>query len=115
LGTRKPCIDDAIGIIELKTIAETIRATDAGIKGAEVDIVETRLADNIGGKAFSIFTGKLEDVLAAIRHAKDSIKNKENWLKDSIIPRLHEHMLQQLNETSRFSQVEHPFLEDGEI
>jgi microcompartment protein CcmL/EutN len=115
LGARKSGVDDAIATIELKTVASTVRAADAAIKGAEIDIVEIRIADRIGGKAFSILTGKLEDVLAAVKHAKDSLKDKNNWLQDTIVPRVHETLLQQLDIGTRFSQIEPIILKDGEL
>ena len=115
LGARKSGVDDAIATIELKTVAAIVRATDAAIKGAEVDIVEIRIADQIGGKAFSILTGKLEDILASVKHAKDSLKDQDNWIQDTIVPRVHETLLQQLEIGTRFSQIEPIVLEDGEL
>ncbi len=115
LGGRRQCSGDTIGIIELKTAAATIRATDAGIKGAKVNIVETRIADQIGGKAFSIFTGKIEDVQAAVNSAKSTITNHELWLNDSLVSRLHDGMARQIDGTSRFFQGEPISLQDGEL
>lgn len=115
LGARKSGLEDAIGIIELKTVSSTIKATDAGIKGADVDIVEMRIADRIGGKAFSIFTGKLEDVQASVIHAKQAIQKQDFWILDTVIPRVHDTLLQQLDISTRFSQIEPMVLEDGEL
>lgn len=115
LGGRRPCSGDTIGIIELKTAAATIRATDAGIKEAKVNIVETRIADQIGGKAFSIFTGKIADVAAAVDSAKSSVVNHELWLNDSVVSGLHEGMARQIDTTSRFFPEKPIILSDGEL
>ncbi|MCK4452704.1 MAG: BMC domain-containing protein, partial [Anaerolineae bacterium] len=44
-GGRVPRVTDALGVIETTTVAAAIHAADAGIKGAEVRLVEVRLAD----------------------------------------------------------------------
>jgi len=115
LGNKNPCEKDAIGVIETTTVATTIRAADAGIKGASVTILEMRLADGMGGKSFTIFSGAVEDVESAIEIAQNSIEKPEFWLNSTLIPRLDPEMVRQIETTTRFS-VGHPqILEDGEI
>ena len=57
---------EALGIVETRTVAATIGSADRGLKGAEVDLVELRLADRLGGKAYCIFSGTVADVEAAV-------------------------------------------------
>ena len=64
---------DALGIIETRTVAAAIAAADAGIKGAEVNLVEVRLADGLGGKGLVFFSGLVHDVEAAVRIAVECI------------------------------------------
>lgn len=115
LGARRAGVEDAISVIELKTVAATIRATDAAIKGADVEIVEIRLADHLGGRAFSILTGKLEDAIAAVKYAKKVVPNETLWIQDTVVPRVHATLLQHLQATTRFSQIEPAILTDGEL
>jgi microcompartment protein CcmL/EutN len=57
---------DAVGAIELGSIAATVRATDAALKAAEVRLVDLHLARGIGGKGYVVLTGPLSDVEAAV-------------------------------------------------
>ncbi|MFQ5423680.1 MAG: BMC domain-containing protein [Phycisphaerae bacterium] len=61
-----PWSGDTIGIIETSTLAATIQAADAAVKGASVNVVEIRLGDGLGGKGVAHFCGVQADVEAAI-------------------------------------------------
>lgn len=113
LGARKTCSSDALGIIETSTVAAMIRASDAGVKGADVQIVEIRLADDLGGKAFSIFAGRVEDVEAAIEIARDATQS-EFWLQSTLIPRLHAQMAKQIDSSTHFVRAPLDAVEGGE-
>ena len=76
LGKRQKVSYEAFGIIETTSIAATIEAADAGIKGAVVDIIEIRMGDALGGKAFVMMSGKVEDVEAAVEIGMNAITNK---------------------------------------
>ncbi len=115
LGTRQPCPGDAVGVIETTTVAATIQAADAGVKGADVTIVEIRLADDIGGKAIAIFNGKLEDVEAAVQIAKGKVTSEEYWIRDIIIPRIHADMVTQIEHSTSFVDAELSQIEGGEV
>jgi len=115
LGMRNPCSADAIGIFETATVSATIKSADAGIKGAEVDIVEIRMADDLGGKAFSIFSGKVEEVEAALKIAQDNSTDIKFWQKQTIIPNLHLQMANQIDQSTYFAKNTLLKLEGGEI
>lgn len=115
LGARSKCSDEALAVIETSTVSAAIKSADAGIKGAEVDIVEIRLADDIGGKALTIFTGKLEEVETAVEISKEAVLNSNCWLEETIIPRLHADMMKRINSASTFSAMNIHRLESGEI
>ncbi len=104
-GERKACIPEALGICETYTAAAAIRSADAGVKGAEVNIIEIRLADDVGGKAFIIFNGDLFEVEAAVRIARQACTSAENWLRDTIIPNLHPEMAAQVDATTYFGRA----------
>lgn len=115
LGERISCKHDAIGIIETTSVASMIQSSDAGIKGADVDLIEIRLADDIGGKAFSIFGGSLEEVQTAVDIAKQSVTKEEYWYRDMIIPNIHEDMVKQINSSTMFSKTVFDDLHGGEL
>ncbi|OQX95017.1 hypothetical protein B6I21_07600 [candidate division KSB1 bacterium 4572_119] len=113
-GTRHKITKESFGIIETGSIAATIEAADAGIKGANVTIIEMRLADSLGGKAFVMFNGKIEDVETAIDIGANAISNKALWRNKSIIPLLHAELADQINATTRFSLAEFQKIQGGE-
>ncbi len=114
LGTRRECKPQALGICETYTVAATLRSADAGVKGAIVNIVELRLADDIGGKAFTIFNGQLHEVEAAVNIAREACTSAENWLRETIIPNLHPEMAAQIDATTYFSKASLDKLADSE-
>lgn len=65
-GQRQMAQEDALGIIETITVASAILAADAGVKGAEVSLLQLRLADGLGGKGLVYFHGLLADVETAV-------------------------------------------------
>ena len=60
---------DALGVVETTTVAAIVGAADRGVKGAEVELREVRLADGLGGKAYCLFQGLVADVEAAVEAA----------------------------------------------
>ena len=115
LGERISCNHDAIGVIETTSVATMIKSTDAGIKGADVDLIEIRLADDIGGKAFSIFGGSLEEVQAAVKIAKNATPKDDHWLSEIIVPNIHNDIATQINSSTSFTDTEFDSLEGGEL
>lgn len=64
---------ESLGILESYSIAGTIRAADAALKAAEIQARQIRLADDIGGKGYFVFSGVLHDVEAAMEAAVDAL------------------------------------------
>ena len=115
LGTRLKCTKESLGIIEASSVSTMIKASDAGVKGADVNIVEIRLADDIGGKSFTIYNGIIEEIQAAVEIAKNAVTNTEHWVNETIIPYLHDDMKIQIDQTTRFTQVELGKVRDSEV
>jgi microcompartment protein CcmL/EutN len=65
-GVRQGAPEDAVGVIELSSLSAAVRAADAALKGAAVNLVDLHLGRGIGGKGTVVFTGPLEDVEAAV-------------------------------------------------
>lgn len=91
---------EALGVIETKTVAAAILAADAGLKGAEVALLQLRLADGLGGKGLALFTGVVADVTAAVTIG--SAVSAQQILRQVIIPQLHNEMWANVNRDGRF-------------
>ena len=66
---------DAIAILETHTVASTILATDAACKAADVQLMQMRLGQGLGGKAFFVMTGTLFDIEAAVEAGEEVIES----------------------------------------
>ncbi|MEW5850376.1 MAG: BMC domain-containing protein [Myxococcota bacterium] len=86
----KPVVQDvvALGVLETNTAAAAVRASDAGLKAAEVWLIKLRLAAGIGGKGLALFTGPLADVEAALDAAQEAA-GAEGFLGRELIPQPH--------------------------
>lgn len=79
---------DAIAIVETHTVASTVLAADAACKMALVHIVQMRLGQGLGGKAFFVMTGALHDVEAGAE-AAEAVIGRGMLLAREIVPRPH--------------------------
>jgi microcompartment protein CcmL/EutN len=57
---------DTLGVVQSAVCPVILGAVDAALKGAEVDLLELRVAEGLGGKALAMLWGKVHDVEAAI-------------------------------------------------
>lgn len=74
-GRRRTGAGEALGVVETATVAATIEAADAGVKGARVQLLELRLADGIGGRGYLLFDGAVSDVEAAVAIAMERVED----------------------------------------
>jgi microcompartment protein CcmL/EutN len=93
--------DDALGVVETRTVPAAILAADRGVKGAEVTLMEIRLADGLGGKGIVLFTGQVSDVEAALEIA-DSVLTETQKVRQVVISQLHPDIAAVLREHTRF-------------
>jgi len=91
---------EALGIVETHTVAAAIQAADAGLKGALVRLHQLRLADGLGGKGLTIFTGLVSDVEAAVEISVALIANQ--LMRQVVISQLHAEMWENVNRSGRF-------------
>jgi microcompartment protein CcmL/EutN len=101
-GVRVPEATDALGVVETATVAAAIHAADAGIKGAEVHLVEVRLADGLGGKGIVLFSGLVADVEAAVELGVGVLERPDVLVREVVIPQLHLEMWDNVAEATRF-------------
>jgi microcompartment protein CcmL/EutN len=90
-----PKADEAVGIFETQSVASTVFASDAACKAAAVQLVEIRLGDGLGGKAFFVLAGEHGDVEAAL-YAAEHATPTERVVGREIIPRPHQDLLRHL-------------------
>jgi microcompartment protein CcmL/EutN len=101
-GGRVPEAKDALGIVETTTVAAAIHAADVGIKGAEVRLVEVRLADGLGGKGIVLFSGLIADVEAAVEIGVAVLERPGLLVRQVVIPQLHPEMWENVSDATRF-------------
>jgi microcompartment protein CcmL/EutN len=100
-GGRAPKTEDALGIIETQTVAAAIQAADKGVKGAQVNLMEIRLADGLHGKGLVFFTGLVADVEAALELA-DGVLESHQKVRQVVISQLHPEFGELIRSDTRF-------------
>ena len=103
LDAAAPVDGDALGIIETSTTATAVVAGDAGVKAADVSLLALRLADDLGGKAYCLFTGDVADVEAAVERAVGAADHRGKLVGTAVIPQLHHEMRDNLAADLRFN------------
>ncbi|MCP5094277.1 MAG: BMC domain-containing protein [Chloroflexi bacterium] len=99
-GEQQSGAADALGIIETESVASAIKAADAGLKGADVNLLNLRLADGLGGKGLAYFNGMVADVEAAVELA--TAVAHPHLLHHKIVAQLHSEMWDNVNRNGRF-------------
>jgi bacterial microcompartment shell protein len=87
-----PRRDEALGIIETVTGAICIVAADAAVKAADVQLLEIRLANGLGGKSYVLMEGTVADVQVAVAAGVALVKQEGLLIRQVVIPQLHEQM-----------------------
>lgn len=103
-GGRVPDLRDALGVVETTSVAAAIQAADAGIKAANVSLVEVRLADGLGGKGIVLYSGLVADVEIAVASGVAALDRADQLVCQVIIPQLHEEMWENLSQATRFRE-----------
>ncbi len=100
-GGRSLKTDDALGIVETCTVPAAIHAADSGIKGAEVTLMEIRLADGLGGKGIVLFSGSVSDVEAALE-ITNGVLTESQKVRQVVISQLHPDIASVIRDHTRF-------------
>ena len=96
MSAAPPRGDEALGIIETVTAAVCIVAADAAVKEADVQLLEIRLANGLGGKSFVLLEGIVADVEAAVAAGVALVKQEGLLIRDVIVRQLHEQMREKI-------------------
>lgn len=111
-GVRRAGTGEALGVVETSTVAATIEAADAGVKGARVELLELRLGDGLGGRGYLLFDGTVADVEAAVEIAVERVADAVTGAGAvpgarapiaRVIPQLHREMRAELEAAPRFA------------
>jgi microcompartment protein CcmL/EutN len=92
MSATSPRGDEALGVIETVTAGICIVASDAAVKAADVQLLEIRLANGLGGKSFVLMEGTVSDVEASVAAGVSLVKQEGLLIHQVIIPQLHEEM-----------------------
>ena len=103
-GARRQDAGEALGVIETPTVAATIDAADAGVKGARVTIRDLRLADDLGGKGYVLFGGEVAEVEAAVGYGVARTAASGQETTHVVISQLHAEMRENLAADPRFGE-----------
>lgn len=87
---------DALGIVETRTVAASIRAADAALKRSTVDLIELRIANGLGGKSYFTITGEVSDVRSAVVSGAHSAEEDGQLARQVVIPRPHVDLVRHL-------------------
>lgn len=87
---------DAVGVIETTTVAASIVAADLALKTANVDLIDLRIANGLGGKSFFTLTGEVSDVRSAAAAGASLAQERGHLAREIVIPRPHEQLGQYL-------------------
>jgi len=80
--------NEAVGIVEMSTIASAVQAADAALKAVDVAVLRMHLAVGVGGKGWFTIAGALGDVSAALDAVRDVVRS-ERIIAIELIPQPH--------------------------
>lgn len=80
----------ALGVIETFSAASAIKAADAAVKTARVDVLDLRVSRGMGGKGVALITGTIGAVSAAVEAGSEYAKRQGLFAASSVIAAPHE-------------------------
>lgn len=86
----------AIGVIETFSVASLIEAADVAVKAGEVEPLRLHLAFGIGGKSYTIVTGEVASVKAAVEAGSALASEKGLLVRNVVIPRPAKQLIESL-------------------
>ena len=111
LGTLRPpslqrseiAAGDALGVTQTSSSPTLLRSIDAALKGANVELVELRAAEGLGGRALALLWGHQHDVEAAIELATGAFaRGRPEGCSTVLIPNADPEIERSLRGGSRF-------------
>lgn len=100
---RWPAPGDTLGVLQNGSTPTLLRAVDAALKGALVDLVQLRVGDGLGGKALATLWGETHDVEAAVELAeRDASQGRREAWSVSIIRNADDGVSERVRAGTRF-------------
>jgi len=102
-AVRWPALGDALGVVQTQTTPSLLLAVDAALKGAQVELVELRVAEGLGGQGVASLWGETSDVEAALELAERALadgRGAGSWT--TIIRNADPEIARALRSTTRF-------------
>ena len=87
-GTTIPENIQALGVLESFSMSTMLIAADAVLKAADLQPVELRLGNALGGKAYFTFTGDVAAVQTGVEAGREIAGNKGQLVNAELIPAL---------------------------
>lgn len=84
----------SVGVIETFSVASCVVASDIAAKTADIDLVEIRLANGLGGKAYFVMTGELHSVEASVEASSAFVVSQGTLAGKEIIPAPHPDLIE---------------------
>lgn len=82
-----PPIDDSIAVLESSHLCAAVLGADQALKAADITLCRLKLGQGIGGKAFFVISGLLEDVEASVSVAENTLRSLDSFVRADIIAR----------------------------
>ena len=102
MGERRAPTAEAAGVLEISSSPGLLRVLDAILKAVPVNLVELRLADDLGGRGLAIVDGSLPDVQECLDMAPAILGDRARVLGSSLLPRLDETLREVLGAGTSF-------------
>ncbi len=75
----------AMGVVETWAVPAALVAADQGAKAAQSDVVKVGLAQQLGGKAYVVFTGEVAAVEASVEAAVNDPRVADKLIETTVI------------------------------
>lgn len=86
-GRRNAESPNAAGVVECRDVESAVRAADAAVKAAEVELLALRLGGGIGGKGYFVLVGDVSAVTAAVETGASVAQDHDMLVDSVVIPR----------------------------
>ncbi|GAA0076366.1 BMC domain-containing protein [Clostridium sp. CTA-5] len=86
----------SIGIIETISAVASVIAGDTALKAANVELLEIRIARGLGGKGYTILTGEVSAVKAAVEAAETKLVESGDIIGTVVLPSPAKELIQTL-------------------
>jgi microcompartment protein CcmL/EutN len=102
-AVRFPHVGDALGVVQTSSPPTLLRAVDAALKGAQVELVELRVAEGLGGRGLATLWGHQSDVEAALELCTDAFaRGRRDGCTTALIPNADPEVSRALSSGTRF-------------